>query len=101
MSLIDNKYIHLTNIDINKYNRNFIKPNKTSDEKANTWNIMMYKKYLRKYNIKWSNIRNKIKDIINSHKNFGLTINHILIKFLFNNIFQLQLFIKQKKLVFI
>ena len=64
LSIIENKYIHLTNVDINRYNKNFIKPNKTSDENANTWNILMYKRYLKKYNIKWSKLRNKIKDII-------------------------------------
>ena len=59
-----NKFIHLTGININIKNKNFISPNNTKDENANVWNILMYQKFLRKYNINWADIREKIKDLI-------------------------------------
>ena len=65
LTSIKNKYIHLTNIGINKSNKNFLDPNNTKDENANIWNILIYKNYLKKYNIDWNNIRENIKDIIN------------------------------------
>ena len=62
---IRNKYIHLTNTDVNKNNKKYVHPNNSSDENANMWNIFMYKKYLKeKHNIEWNYILVKIKDII-------------------------------------
>ena len=61
---LDNKFIHLTGININIKNKNFISPNSTKDENANVWNILMYQNYLKKLNIKWVDIREKIKDLI-------------------------------------
>ena len=62
---IGNNYIHLTNTDINKHNKNFINPNNSNNENSNIWNILMYKKYLKeKHSIEWKEIRIKLKDII-------------------------------------
>ena len=62
---IGNKYIHLTNTDVNKSNKNFVHPKDSNDENANMWNILMYKKYLKeKHSIEWDDISIKIKDII-------------------------------------
>ena len=63
-NLLNNKFVHITNINVNKLSKNYIKPNTSMDENAHLWNILMLKKYLKKKNIKWSNIREKIKDII-------------------------------------
>ena len=64
-SNIRNKYIHLTNTDVNKQNKKFVNPKDYNSENANMWNILMYKKYLKeKHNIDWNNITIKIKDII-------------------------------------
>ena len=64
LSSINNKYVHLTNIGVNKLNKNFKLPNTNKDETANVWNIQMYKNYLKKYNIEWNDLKEKIKDII-------------------------------------
>ena len=61
---IKNKFIHLTNTDINIKNKNYIKPNSTDNEQANTWNFHTYENYLKKNKIDFDNIKNKIKDII-------------------------------------
>ena len=61
---IKNKFIHLTNTDVNKFNKNFIKPNNSYSKKANTWNIFMYKTFLKENNIDWKFIKFKIEDII-------------------------------------
>lgn len=61
---IKNRFSHLTNIAVNKYNKNFIFPNKSNDYAANTWNLLMYKKFLNNIGIQWENISEKIKDII-------------------------------------
>ena len=63
-SFIGNKYIHLTNIDLNKNNKNYINPNNTNDYNSNMYNILMYEKYLKKLNIEYSDIKEKIKDLI-------------------------------------
>lgn len=63
-NLLNNKFIHITNINVNKLSKNYIKPNTSTDENAHLWNILMLEKYLKKNNIKWNNIREKIKDII-------------------------------------
>ena len=64
ISNIKNKFVHLTNVYINKLNKNYIFPSNSIDEESNIWNIFMYEKYLKKNNIEWNNIREKIKDII-------------------------------------
>ena len=61
---IRNKFVHLTNMCVNFLNKNYIRPNSSDDENSNLWNILMYKKHLKQYNIEWENIREKIKDII-------------------------------------
>lgn len=61
---LKNKFIHLTNVCTNILNKKYISPNSTNGEKANIWNIFMYKQFLKSYNIEWDNIREKIKDII-------------------------------------
>lgn len=61
---IRNRFAHLTNIAVNKYNKNFIFPNKSNDYAANTWNLLMYKTFLNNIGIQWENIGEKIKDII-------------------------------------
>ena len=61
---IGNKYIHLTNTDINRKNKNYVYPNNFNDEKANIWNLNTYKKYLKQKNKDWNLIYIKIKDII-------------------------------------
>lgn len=61
---IGDKYIHLTNTDVNKYNKYYIYPKNYSDENANIWNLKTYQKHLNKNNIDWNNIHEKIIDII-------------------------------------
>ena len=61
---IKNKFIHLTNICINNKNKNYINPNTTKDKNSNIWNILMYKSFLKNFNVEWEDIRKKIKDII-------------------------------------
>jgi len=63
-SSIENKFIHLTNIKVNQINKNYIIPNNTNDENSSQWNFYMFKKFLQKFNVKWDNIREMIKDII-------------------------------------
>ena len=65
--------MHLTNVDVNKYNKNYIHPNdsNSNNENANMWNLLMYKKYLKeKHNFEWDDIRIKIKDIISLKQYF-------------------------------
>lgn len=63
-SSINNKFIHLTNLCVNSLNKRFIRPNGSSDENSNQWNLKIYRNFLKKNNIEWKNIRKKIKDII-------------------------------------
>ena len=63
-SSINNKFIHLTNTAINKFSKNFIKPNNSQNRNSNTWNIFMYKNFLKEKNIEWDIVKEKIKDII-------------------------------------
>ena len=56
--------MHLTNVDININNKNYIKPNNINDFNSNMYNILMYKKHLKSLNIEYDNIKEKIKDII-------------------------------------
>lgn len=64
LSTIKNKFIHLTNTDINKNSKNYIYPNSSHDENAYIWNLDTYKKYLNRKKIDWNIIYEKIKDII-------------------------------------
>lgn len=61
---IGDKYIHLTNTDVNKYNKDYNKPKNYSDENANIWNLKTYQKHLNKNKIDWNNIHEKIIDVI-------------------------------------
>ena len=61
---IQNKYIHLTNTDINLKSKEFIRANSTQNSEANTWNFYMYEKHLKYLNIDFEQIKYKIKDII-------------------------------------
>lgn len=61
---IGNKFIHLTNTDINKYHKNYKKPKSYNDENANEWNLQTYIKYLNKKNVNYKLIHKKIKDLI-------------------------------------
>ena len=61
---INNKFIHLTNIKINRKNKDFIVPNNTNIEKANVWNIQTYSNHLKNIHVNYEKIRNNIKDII-------------------------------------
>ena len=63
-SYLENRFIHLTNVAINKFSKHFIKPTKSNDENSSTWNIFMYKKFLRNNRIKWNKMKEDIKDII-------------------------------------
>lgn len=63
-SYINNIFVHLTNVDINKISKNFVIANTSNDINANTWNLLMYKKFLRKHHIEWRDIKEQIKDII-------------------------------------
>ena len=64
VSSLESKYIHLTNICINRFHKNYIRPDNTNNENANMWSISMYKSYLKTCNAEWEDIRQKIKDII-------------------------------------
>ena len=64
ISSINNKFMHLANTDINKYNKKYVYPKHANDESANIWSIATYQKYLNKNKIDWNNILSKIKDII-------------------------------------
>ena len=56
--------MHITNTDLNIKNKKFISPNNTNDENSNMWNLFMYKRYLKKNNINWIDLRKKIIKII-------------------------------------
>ena len=64
LNSVKNKYMHITNTGLNIKNEKFINPNNTNDENSNMWNLFMYKRFLRKNNIQWSDLLSKIKDII-------------------------------------
>ena len=64
INTIGNKFIHLTNTDINKKNKNYIYPKSFNDSNANVWNLNTYKKYLNQNNKDWNYIYENIKDII-------------------------------------
>ena len=61
---VNNKYIHLTNTEVNMNNTHYKRPNNPYDENANIWNINTYQKYLKTINVNWENMYEKIKDII-------------------------------------
>ena len=61
---LNDKYIHLTNTDINKYHKNYNLPKHYNDENANIWNLNVYQKYLEKNNVNWDSIHDKICDLI-------------------------------------
>ena len=57
-------YIHLTNVGINKKNKNYIEPNNSESENSNKWNLHTYSNHLKKLDVDFENIRKKINDII-------------------------------------
>ena len=61
---ITDKYVHLTNTGINSGSKDFIIPNNTNNENANTWNLQTYENYLNKINVDYNKLKVKIKDII-------------------------------------
>jgi hypothetical protein len=61
---IENKFAHLTNTAINVHNKKYINPKSNIDEKANKWNLLTYRQYLKKKNINVDEIFAKIEDII-------------------------------------
>jgi len=61
---IHNRFIYLTNTGVNEQSKDFVLPNLTNVEKANTWNLETYSNHLKKKNINFKIIRDKIKDII-------------------------------------
>ena len=63
-SSIKNNFIHLTNFNINKLNKNYMSPNNSSDKNEIEWNFSRYISYLEGKNIDWENIKEKVKDII-------------------------------------
>ena len=58
------KYVYLTNHFVNKHNINYINPKTINDYNSNFYTILMYKRYLKSINIEYSDIIEKIKDII-------------------------------------
>ena len=58
---LDNKYLHLTNTAINKYNKKYKNPKKEIDEKSNKWNFKTYRQYLKRNNINVDLIFEKLK----------------------------------------
>jgi len=61
---INDKFVHITNTKINYENKNYKSAIDFNDEEANLWSISLYKKFLKRQNIIWDDIREKIKDII-------------------------------------
>ena len=64
MNNIKDRYVHLTNTGVNSQSKEFIIPNNDDSENANIWNLHTYEKYLRKMNVDYNKIKDKIKDII-------------------------------------
>ena len=61
---LKDKYVHLTNTGINSGSKEFIRPNNDGNEKANIWNLKTYQNYLKRNNVDFYDIKNRIKDII-------------------------------------
>ena len=61
---LENKYIFLTNTAINQHNKDYIFPNNSFDSNANIWCLKTYQKFLKKNNIDYNLIWEKIKDLI-------------------------------------
>ena len=61
---IQNKYAHLTNTAINVHNKKYKNPKKLIDEKANKWNLLTYRNYLKRNKMNVKAIFGKIEDII-------------------------------------
>ena len=58
------KFIHLTNTNVNYKSKDYKNPIHNNDENSNFWSISMYRKFLKRKNVIWDSIREKIKDII-------------------------------------
>jgi hypothetical protein len=61
---IKNKFIHLTNVGVNLLSKDFIAPDNSLNEEANTWNLYMYERRLKKLNVDFNEVKKKISDII-------------------------------------
>ena len=64
ISNIKDRYVHLTNTGVNSKSKEFIIPNNDDSEQANIWNFHTYERYLKKINVDYNKIKDKIKDII-------------------------------------
>ena len=64
ISNIKDRYVHLTNTGVNSKSKEFIIPNNDDNEQANIWNFHTYERYLKKINVDYNKIKDKIKDII-------------------------------------
>ena len=64
ISNIKDRYVHLTNTGVNSKSKEFIIPNNDDSENANIWNLHTYERYLKKINVDYNKIKDKIKDII-------------------------------------
>ena len=61
---IFNRYMFLTNTAVNKNNEKYGNPKNDTDNTANIWNLKTYENELKKRNVDYNLIRQKIKDII-------------------------------------
>jgi hypothetical protein len=53
---IHNKFMHLTNYNVNSQSKNFVVPNETNIEDANIWNLQIYSNHLKRKNVDYNNI---------------------------------------------
>jgi hypothetical protein len=61
---IHNKFMYLTNYNVNSKSKNFVVPNETNIEEANIWNLQIYSDHLKRKNVDYNSIMTKIEDII-------------------------------------
>ena len=61
---IRNRYVHLTNTGVNSNNKDFIKPNNSTNEEANIWSLHTYEKHLKTLGADYKELKTKIFDII-------------------------------------
>lgn len=54
---IKNKFIHLTNVGVNLLSKDFIAPDNSLNEEANTWNLYMYERRLKKLNVDFNEVK--------------------------------------------
>ena len=61
---LKDSYRHLTNIFINKQNKNYISADEVDTEEGYKWSLTAYKNYCEKNNISYKKIRKQMSDII-------------------------------------